>query len=95
MRYKSFEITNFKGIEKIKIDLTKGPSQNIFTFVGLNESGKTTILEAINFFGYGSEKVEPLQIDAYTSSSYHNLIPMSKRDNFNSKIEIKATLAGC
>lgn len=92
MRYKSFEITNFKGIEKIKIDLTKGPSQNIFTFVGLNESGKTTILEAINFFGYGSEKVEPLQIDAYTSSSYHNLIPMSKRDNFNSKIEIKATL---
>jgi predicted ATPase len=92
MRYKSFDITNFKGIEKIKIDFTKGPSQNIFTFVGLNESGKTTILVAINFFGYGSEKVEPLQVAAYTSTSYHNLIPMSKRDNFNSKVEIKATL---
>ncbi|MBI1921584.1 MAG: AAA family ATPase [Geobacter sp.] len=92
MRYKSFKITNFKGIEEIKIDLAKGPSDNIFTFVGLNESGKTTILEAINFFGYGSEKVEPLQVAAYTSSSYHNLIPMSKRDNFNSKIVIEATL---
>jgi ABC-type cobalamin/Fe3+-siderophores transport system ATPase subunit len=92
MRYTSFEIKNFKGIEDIKIDLTKISNNNIFTFVGLNECGKTTVLEAINFFSAGSEKVEPLQVDTYTSANYHNLIPMSKRDNFNGNIVVRATL---
>jgi AAA15 family ATPase/GTPase len=46
MQYLNFEITNFKGIGNVKLDLTN-PEGRIFTLVGLNESGKTTILEAI------------------------------------------------
>ncbi len=48
MRYTKFEIKNFKGIKDLTIDLSKQPYNRIHTFVGLNESGKTTILDAIN-----------------------------------------------
>lgn len=88
MKYLYFEIDNFKGIEKIKLELDKTPEQKVFTLVGLNESGKTTILEAINFFSYGSEKMEPVKLNNYATNNYHSLIPMSKRDNFNGKVKV-------
>lgn len=47
MRYKSLKVKNFKGIKEIEIDFS---FNRILTLVGLNESGKTTILEAINRF---------------------------------------------
>ncbi|GFO97543.1 hypothetical protein ig2599ANME_1747 [groundwater metagenome] len=50
MKFTEFKIKNFKGIEDITINLDKSPNANIYTLVGLNESGKTTILEAINLF---------------------------------------------
>jgi len=81
MKYVGFDIKNFKGIEEVKIDLTKIPNPPIFTFVGLNESGKTTILEALNFF---KNNVSP-----ETSFKY---IPKNKKANFNDSIAVKATL---
>ena len=50
MKFKEFKITNFKGINNIVVNLDKSPSANVYTLIGLNESGKTSILEAINFF---------------------------------------------
>jgi predicted ATP-dependent endonuclease of OLD family len=50
MKYTKFTIKKFKGIDDLTIDLEKYPNGKIFPLVGLNESGKTTILEAINFF---------------------------------------------
>lgn len=47
MKYKNFKIQNFKGIDSVDIDLS---NNRILTLVGLNESGKTTILEAMNLF---------------------------------------------
>lgn len=47
MIYKSFEIKNFKGIDRVNIDLS---NVRIISLVGLNESGKTSIMEAIHFF---------------------------------------------
>lgn len=47
MKYKSFHIEKFKGIESVDINLL---DNRIITLVGLNESGKTTILEAISLF---------------------------------------------
>lgn len=92
MKYLYFEVENFKGIEKIKLELNKSPEQKVFTLVGLNESGKTTILEAINFFSYGSEKMEPVKLDNYAVNNYHALIPMSKRDNFNGKVKVTVSV---
>ena len=50
MKYIKFVILNFKGIQKLTIDLTQQPNGKVFPFVGLNQAGKTTILEAIDFF---------------------------------------------
>ncbi len=52
MKYTFIEITNFKGIENVKLDFDIGPKSNVYTLVGLNESGKTTILEGINLLTY-------------------------------------------
>lgn len=81
MRYKSFYIKNYKGIKELTIDLNKEPKSNIITLVGLNESGKTTILEAISIFDS-----EPLE------EEIHKLIPKSRKHSFTDTIEIHATL---
>lgn len=50
MRYLKFYIRNFKGIKETEVDLRSLTGANVFALVGLNESGKTTILEAIHSF---------------------------------------------
>ena len=44
MKYKSFTIENYKGIKDITLDLNRS---NLYCFIGINESGKTTLLDAI------------------------------------------------
>ena len=46
MIYKKFFIENYRGINKVEIDFR---NNRILTLVGLNESGKTTILEGIHW----------------------------------------------
>ncbi len=81
MYYTNFYIKNYKGIKDLTIDLEREPSTNIITLVGLNESGKTTILEAISTL-----ENEP------NANDRHKLIPKSKKFNFSDTIEIHATL---
>lgn len=81
MRYKSFYIKNYKGIKELTIDLNLEPKSNIITLVGLNESGKTTILEAISIL---ENEPDPEDI--------HKLIPKSKKGNFSETIEIHAKI---
>ena len=47
MFYKSITLKNFKGVREAHIDLS---NNRIVTLVGLNESGKTTILEGTTLF---------------------------------------------
>lgn len=81
MRYTKFEIKNYKGIKALSLDLSRHPKSDIFTLVGLNESGKTTILEAINLF-----------INDLDEEKRHILIPKSQKANFNGNISVKASL---
>ncbi|MDE0151976.1 MAG: AAA family ATPase [Bdellovibrionales bacterium] len=81
MKYTKFVIKNYKGIPEIELDLNKKPTSNIFTLVGLNESGKTSLLEAIYLFQNGIFKKKA-----------HTLIPKSKQYSFNGEISIKAEL---
>ena len=81
MRYKSFYIKNYKGIKELRLSLTHEPKTNIITLVGLNESGKTTILEAISVFSKEPE-----------ASEIHKLIPKSRKFSFTDTIEIHACL---
>jgi len=92
MRFTYFIFKNFKGIAEQTLDLSKNPDSKVFALVGLNESGKTTILEAINYFAYKPESLEALELTSYKVEDIHSLIPISKRDNFNDFVTIEVGL---
>jgi AAA15 family ATPase/GTPase len=92
MKFTKFNIKNFKGIEDVTVDLDKSPDANIYTLIGLNESGKTTILEAINFFNPSDEGASALELPGAIIKDYNLLIPIAKRDNFNGIISLQVTL---
>ena len=56
MDIKRISIRNFKGIKSLTIDFSTLSPLRFYTLIGLNESGKTTILEAINNFGTDLDK---------------------------------------
>lgn len=88
MRYTEFRFKNFKGIEEMTLELA-GP---VTTLIGLNESGKTTILEAIFCFSYGAEDLEAINPEMASLRAADQWIPISKRANFNDTIEITAVV---
>jgi predicted ATPase len=81
VKYRKLLIKNFKGIREVEIDLS---NNRILTLVGLNESGKTTILEAISlFYSLAKDKeLNPVEL---------NLI-RPKGIDFTGKIVLSATL---
>lgn len=82
MKYTKFMIKNFKGIKgEVELDFTNLPKSNIFTLVGLNESGKTSILEAIDLL----QNKQP-------NDQAHKMIHKSKKGNFNDSISVQAFL---
>lgn len=98
MKYKKFEILNFKGIEKMTFDLSKGRGSDVYTLVGLNESGKTTILQALAFF-YEKIMQSSANFDKYDNSLHSSgidkltdLIPKNREADFSENVIIKATI---
>jgi predicted ATP-dependent endonuclease of OLD family len=93
MRFVGFQLRNFKGIKAVSLDLTKAPSP-AHALVGLNESGKTTILEAISSFTYGEDDdLHPLEMPGPRFERDPNSwVPIGERANFNGAIEVSATL---
>jgi len=92
MRLSKLEITNFKGIQRADIEIDTVSPGNVITLIGLNESGKTTVLEAISHF---------VSVDTDTSSIVNtvapkqrpiDLIPKAKKSNFTGEIKIRAFL---
>ncbi|WP_295938670.1 AAA family ATPase [uncultured Alistipes sp.] len=81
MRYTSFTIKNYKGIQELTINLDMKPDSRVYTFVGLNESGKTTILEAINIVN-----------DGYPHGEEPSLIPKSLKACFTGSVSVEATI---
>jgi len=94
MKYVSFKVENFKGIQNLTFPMNSVESP-IATLVGLNESGKTTILEALSTF-YGQaildeESTEPL-LHNIEIEDIHSLIPKGKKANFNGKVLLTANV---
>ena len=81
MIYKSFKIKNFKGIDEVNVDLA---NSRIITLVGLNESGKTSIMEGVQLFYRMAKDENP------TTEQLNEFRP--KGINFSGNIEISATL---
>src|SRR5207247_5301822 len=91
MRYTHFTVKNFKGIEHVHLNLEKAPKSRVHTLVGLNESGKTTVLEAIDRLAY-RESLDALEPEGFAQADVHDLIPIAKRANFNGEIIIEASV---
>jgi ABC-type Mn2+/Zn2+ transport system ATPase subunit/5S rRNA maturation endonuclease (ribonuclease M5) len=89
MKYTKFTIKNFKGIKNLNFSLENVPSSRIITLVGLNESGKTTVLEALSqFYDEFKDKtiIDEKALSDKAPDDVHDLIPKSLKDNFNGEI---------
>ncbi|MFS1583922.1 MAG: AAA family ATPase [Candidatus Arsenophonus phytopathogenicus] len=94
MKFLQFEIKNFKGIEHCIVKLSP-QGANIFTLIGLNESGKTSILEAISLFNANRKEDDDISKNLLTTLTSQNpldYIPKHLQSNFTNKISIEATL---
>jgi AAA15 family ATPase/GTPase len=91
MLYQSFKIKNFKGIQELKLDFSETPKSPIYLLVGLNESGKTTILEALSFFYDNLSGEKELTLRPKVVNDVHDLIPKSKKDNFKESISLECS----
>lgn len=91
MRFISFTIRNFRGVQHAKIDLLP-TGAGVFTLIGLNESGKTTVLEAIGSFqlrGADEKSLyqsKPLQVDPST------YVPKHEKATFTGDIVVSAVI---
>lgn len=82
------KIRNFKGIKELTLNFDKPVNNKVYLFVGLNESGKTTILEAIDFIlnHYECKKGKKRE------DCYSHIIPKSRISNFSDNIEISLSV---
>lgn len=91
MKFNKIEIKNYKGIEETVLELSNSPKGNVYTLVGINESGKTSILEAINSFEYNAEKGSSAVSNAI-KPDLNQIIPIKDKANFNGNIELITTI---
>ncbi|MEG0192430.1 MAG: AAA family ATPase [Stenotrophomonas sp.] len=86
-------IRNFKGIESVDLDLEGKSTSPVVTLIGLNESGKTTILEALSHFITGNRSVASLFDSPHSKATGLGLIPMHKKAAYSGRIEISAEVS--
>lgn len=92
MRFTKFRIKNYKGIKDAEVSLNQLGQGKVFTLVGLNECGKTTVLEAINSFS-PDLSAEPLyQNDVFRKVEHRDLVPKHRKDNFTGTVVIEALI---
>lgn len=90
MRFIRFDIENFKGIREARLDLSPAGA-GVFTLIGLNESGKTTVLEAIDDFGVTREATEALYGGKKSAGvTAGKFIPKHLEASFTGKISVTA-----
>lgn len=94
MQYTGFRIQNFKGVVDTRIDVqARGGSKTAVTLVGLNESGKTTILEAIHSFSPDESTNVLLSGKTLERVPPESLIPRQEQGNFNGNISVTAEVS--
>ncbi len=63
--YAGFEIQNYRGVKDVSINFSKN---DLLLLLGLNESGKTSILRAIETFDFNNDPSEPAAIKPFLTS---------------------------
>ncbi|MBM1107511.1 AAA family ATPase [Aurantibacter crassamenti] len=85
MIYKNFTIENFKGIKKVSLSLRKN---DLVLLLGLNESGKTTILKAIEAFDYVNDPFSEYMNDFQRTIRNKSDVGSNKSAKITANIEI-------
>ena len=62
--YKSIDIRRFKGLEHVSLNFSRN---DLVLLLGLNESGKTSILKAIESFDFNNDP-EPRKLKSFFTS---------------------------
>lgn len=88
---KSISLKNFKGINSIDISFGERGERKVITLVGLNESGKTTILEGISHFATSDPEVTQI-FDSYTKREILSFIPINRKAAFTGRVDIIANV---
>jgi energy-coupling factor transporter ATP-binding protein EcfA2 len=89
---RTFQIKNFKGISDCTLEIERPGSGRIITLIGLNESGKTTVLEALSNFISEDEDLSSL-VGTHRPEGYtRDFVPKHRKANFTGTIELRATL---
>lgn len=89
MQYEQFRIRNFKGIKDTTVKLKTSGGAGVFALVGLNESGKTTILEAVHSFSPDNATSELLGGEGVP---YKERVPRHLVSTFTGDVSVEATL---
>lgn len=92
MKILRFQITNFKGIKNTELGLTEGAPGRVVTLIGLNESGKTTILEALSNFVSSDSQTQTLVETVYSKVDPKTFIPKDRKGRFTDKIAISSVI---
>ena len=89
MYIKKIEFTNFRGFEKLSVDLPK----NLAVFIGWNGSGKTTILDCLYLCILGSiiESLNHIEKQNLDNSLIKLITDVDNRFNKSDILEIKIT----
>ena len=74
MIYKQFNISRFRGIKEVTVSLDRG---DLVLLVGLNESGKTTILRAIEAFDFRNDPLVPGHLERFLRSVRNKSGPLA------------------
>jgi predicted ATP-dependent endonuclease of OLD family len=93
MRYKSFRIQNFKGIKDTTINFETIAGASVFPLVGLNESGKTTILEAIHSFSPDQTTSDLHGPSDGVGVPFKRRVPRHLISSFTGRVIVTATLS--
>jgi len=82
MRYRAFHISNFKAIKNAEIDLTR---DQLILLLGVNESGKTSLLKAVAAFDYSNDPKNAKE----TFASIRNKRELNSSARVSSKIMLE------
>lgn len=90
MRLTGFDIENFKGIRSAKIRFSDHGTARVHTLVGLNESGKTTLLEAMHSFSPDVETQLVVKSARSVEEQREQWVPRDQISIFSGEVSITA-----
>lgn len=83
-----FSLSNFRGAKNVVINVNGKTINKIITLIGLNESGKTTILEGLSLFPNVDQAAASIVKSQSSSDIANTLVPIHKTGVFSGDIDV-------